>query len=142
MAIYYIDPINGDNRNSGLSKKEALADNKKLQLSPGDTVLFKRGTFIRGHMNNKSGSEGNPITYGAYGEGKKPVFCGSVDLMNESLWTEEEENIWVCTLSDEAGNIIYNNTNLFGTLRWQKEDLTEQGDFALQNGDKYVIFFK
>ena len=47
MAIYYIDIENGKNENDGLSEKTSVADYKKIDIKPGDTVLFKRGSFIR-----------------------------------------------------------------------------------------------
>lgn len=107
--IYYID-INDDY--------------KSLDLKAGDTVLFKRGTFIRDRLYNKSG-----VSYGAYGEGENPTFCGSVDLKN-GFWREKEKNIWKYTgeLETEACNFIFNE-KICGTLRWNKEELAEQGDF-------------
>ena len=129
MKTYYIDPVMGNNNNSGLSEALPLQDEKSINLQPGDTVLFKRGSFVRRKLNNKSGSNGKPITYGAYGEGEKPVFCGSVDLADAGLWQEEGKNIWVCDAvkGDEAGNFIFDAS--YGTLRWTKEELREQGDF-------------
>lgn len=131
MAIYYIDLLNGDNNNNGLSENQPLKDETGLILQPGDTVLFKRGGFRRGKLNNISGSEGKPIKYASYGVGEKPIFCGSVDLRCESFWAEEEPNIWVCTCleNDEAGNFVFNNSESYGTLRWTKSELAEQGDF-------------
>lgn len=99
-------------------------DYKNLDLKEGDTVLFKRGTFIRDRLYNKSG-----VSYGAYGEGENPTFCGSVDLKND-LWKETEKNIWkyMGELETEVCNFIFNN-EFCGTLRWEKEELCEQGDF-------------
>ena len=88
MATYYIDPVGGNCRFDGLSPEKPLKSNKKLQLKPGDKVLFKRGSFIRGYINNVFGEEGNPIYYGAYGEGPLPVFCGSTELASAELWEE------------------------------------------------------
>lgn len=131
MAIYYIDALNGNNNNDGLSEKTPLKDEKEIAMKPGDTVLFKRGSFIRDRLYNVCGEEGNPITYGAHGEGEKPVFCGSVSLDDEELWYEEKENIWVTEAieNDEVGNFVFNNSEFYGTLRWTKEELKEQGDF-------------
>lgn len=131
MAIYYIDSTNGSNENDGLSKGQPLLNDKSLRPLPGDKILFKRGSFIRGMLNNISGSEGMPVTYGAYGEGEPPVFCGSVDLTDAGLWHEEEKNIWSCDAvkNDEVGNFVFDNYEAYGTLRWTKDDLKEQGDF-------------
>ncbi|MBE7042205.1 MAG: hypothetical protein E7399_01750 [Ruminococcaceae bacterium] len=132
MATYYIDANNGSNTNDGLSEQTPLQNDRELALTlkPGDTVLFKRGTFIRDHLHNVCGEEGNPITYASYGEGEQPIFCGSVDLSDVSLWRQEEPNLWVCdSLELEAGNLVFNHGTHCGTLRWEKKDLCEQGDF-------------
>jgi len=122
--VYYIDFIKGKSDNNGLSEKHPLNDYKILDLKEGDTVLFKRGTFVRGKLCNKNG-----VTYGAYGEGENPTFCGSVNLKN-NLWIETDENIWMYTgqLETETCNFIFNGDKC-GTLRWTKEELKEQGDF-------------
>lgn len=131
MATYFVDVINGKTENDGLSEKTPVSDYERLDVKAGDTVLFKRGSFIRGRLNNKEGEPGKPITYAAYGEGEKPTFCGSVNVSDEKMWVEEDENIWVCSSKDveEAANFIFNKTDLCGTLRWTKEELKEQGDF-------------
>ena len=131
MAVYYIDAVNGKAENNALSENTPGLDYKKLNIKPGDTVLFKRGNFIRGKLCTMQGEEGKPVTYGAYGEGEMPVFCGSVQLCRPELWTEEEENIWVCDAvkNDEAANFVFNHGKTFGTLRWTKEELSDQGDF-------------
>ena len=131
MATYYIDPVGGNCRFDGLSPEKPLKSNKKLQLKPGDKVLFKRGSFIRGYINNVFGEEGNPIYYGAYGEGPLPVFCGSTEIASADLWEEVQKNIWVYskTPKDEPCNIIFDGGKSYGTLRWSMEELTEQGDY-------------
>ena len=131
MAVYYVDVLNGKPGNSGLSESMPLSDYSAVNIKPGDTILFKRGTFIRGRLNNISGENRKPVTYAAYGEGKDPVFCGSISLNDPSLWKQESENIWQC-LSDqigEAANFIFNRTHMCGTLRWSKNELVNQGDF-------------
>lgn len=91
MAVYYIDNVAGKAENDGKSPEFPLNTNIGLTVSPGDSVLFKRGSFIRGALNNVEGEEGNPITYGAYGEGENPIFCGSEDVSGENDWTETEK---------------------------------------------------
>ena len=131
MAIYYVDASDGSNDNSGLSEYEALKDDGEIILKPGDTVLYKRGTLIRGVMHNVGGEEGAPITYSAYGEGDAPTFSGSIDLGDADLWSEEEKNLWVYKgePDDEIGNFIFNGGSECGTLRWTKEECVCQGDF-------------
>ncbi|MBR6719301.1 MAG: hypothetical protein IKL74_00135 [Clostridia bacterium] len=72
MATYYIDLIEGKAENDGLSEKTPAKDIFSLGVKPGDTVLFKRGTFYRGNLDAVWGEKGNVITYGAYGKGKTP----------------------------------------------------------------------
>lgn len=129
MATYYIDASLGNNNNSGLSEEQALLSDADLKLKPGDTVRYKRGTVIRDIMHNVSGTEGKPITYAAYGEGEKPVFCGSQDLSNPDLWEKTEDNIWACNADDEICNFIFNGGESCGALKWSKNELCEQGDF-------------
>ena len=131
MSVYYVDNINGNENNDGLTEATAVVSEACLNISAGDSVLFKRGNFYRRKLENISGEVGKMITYGAYGEGEKPIFCGSVDLGCEEYWQEEDKNIWCCIIieNDEAGNIVYNNSQSYGTLRWTKEELCEQGDF-------------
>ena len=130
MSTYYIDTENGKDTNNGKSATTPAVSLDKIDVKPGDTVLFKRGTYIRGKLNNICGTEGKPITYGAYGEGKKPIFSGSLDVSCRSMWKEEKKNVWVCSeIADEAGNFVFDNGEKFGTLKWSQEELSEQGDF-------------
>ena len=131
MALYYIDATNGKDDNDGLSPDRPLSSNKNLKPAPGDSVLFKRGTFIRDSLYNIGGTVEQPITYGAYGEGELPIFCGSYDISSPEYWKEVEENIWeyIGSVNDETGNIVFNDAEHCGTLRWSVEELCEQGDF-------------
>ena len=128
---YYIDLINGTAAADGKSPENARKDYKDLDIKAGDKVLFKRGTFVREELIAVSGEEGNPVTYGAYGEGEKPVFCGSVNLGNAEYWVEIKENIWKCVadVPTEAGNFIFDEGKSYGTVRWSIEELCEQGDW-------------
>ena len=67
MAAYYIDPVGGSANAAGTSAAQPRLTHRDLNIQPGDTVLFKRGSLIRGALGNVQGTEGNPVTYGAYG---------------------------------------------------------------------------
>ena len=55
-------------------------------LQPGDSVLFRKGQTWREQLTvPSSGSSGNPITFGAYGSGDKPIISGS--SLASSGWT-------------------------------------------------------
>jgi len=131
MATYYIDWVNGLDTNDGLSEKTPKQFHNSIDLKPGDTVLFKRGNMLRNRLDAKSGTEEGRITYGAYGEGENPVFCGSEDVSSPDLWVEEEPNLWRYSgeITDEPCNIIYNNGAFCGKLCWEKQDMKEQGDW-------------
>lgn len=132
--IYYIDPIYGSPDADGLSMTNARREYTDLALVPGDTVLFRRGTLVRDSLYCRAGAPGRPITYGAYGEGENPIFCGSVDVSATEKWTEIRANVWQYTdvLSSEACNFIFDlpdGRRMGATLRWEEDFLCAQGDF-------------
>lgn len=131
MAVYYIDLIGGKENADGRGPQEARKHYEDLDIRPGDSVLFKRGTFVRAGLKTVNGEKGKAVTYGAYGEGNKPVFCGSVDLSNSAYWECVGENLWKCTreVPTEAGNFIFDHGKSCGALRWTREELSGQGDW-------------
>lgn len=128
---YYIDWANGLDSNDGLSENTPKKDHTTVTLKPGDTVLFKRGTMLRDRLEPTDGSEEGFITYGAYGEGPKPIICGSEDVSSPDNWVETEPNIWkyVGDITDDPCNIIFNHGESCGKLCWLKEDMHGQGDW-------------
>ena len=130
MAVYYIDPENGEPVNSGLRPEQPLNTNKNLYLMPGDSVLFKRGSLIRDSLWNVNGADDKPITYGAYGEGENPVFCGSWDVSRECDWKELSAHLWKCTRSFPTAvcNLVFNQS-FGGSMQWTVNELKEQGDW-------------
>ena len=128
---YYIDVHAGAPASDGLTPETARRDYRDLTLLPGDKVLFKRGSFIRDSLYRKPGTPEKYITYGAYGEGEAPVFCGSVDVSNPALWEEIAPHIWKCTakLSSEVCNFVFDGGRIGGTLRWEEEQLASPGDW-------------
>lgn len=56
---------------------ETITKVNSVSLDPNDKVLFNRGdTFVGQLTPTDSGTAGNPITYGAYGSGDRPIFNG------------------------------------------------------------------
>ena len=82
--VYYVDSINGNDNNSGLSQDKAFMSVEKvnsLSLKPGDAVLFKKGCIWTDTILNPKGS-GNaqhPITISSYGQGDKPIIKSMYD---------------------------------------------------------------
>lgn len=95
-AVYYVSAT-GDDRNDGTAPERAwqtLTRVNAADLKPGDTVLFRRGDAWRGQLQPRSGQEGAPITYAAYGEGAKPLFLGSVAMSRAEDWRPIGPNLW------------------------------------------------
>jgi hypothetical protein len=93
-TTYYISNV-GNDSNSGTdasSPWQTLNKLNSVSLSPGDNVLFRRGdTFYGSIIVSNSGSSGNPITYGAYGSGAKPIITGFTSITS---WNNLGGNIW------------------------------------------------
>ena len=131
MPIYYIDNVNGNDTFDGFSPESAKKDYLTIDVKPGDTLLFKCETIHRGMLKTVAGEEGEWVTYGAYGEGELPKFCGSTDVSDPADWVEIEENIWECrkAIPGEVGNFEFDINNCSATLRWTRDALAGQGDF-------------
>jgi predicted outer membrane repeat protein len=123
--------MGGNDSNSGLEPLKALKDYKSIKLSPGDTVLFKRGSMFRNGLDTSSGSEEGDITYGAYGEGEKPVFSGSVPIGGADAWVEEAPNVWRYkrAFPSEVCNLVFNEGETCGNMRWKLADIKVQGEW-------------
>ncbi len=94
---FFVSNLSGDDGWDGLSVKSAWRSLSKVnaaELRPGDKVLFQRGGLWRGTLVPRSGREGAPVTYGAYGEGARPLLLGSVSRRDPGDWHQEGDNIW------------------------------------------------
>ena len=116
-TVYYVSN-KGDDNNDGKTPDTAWATLQKVseaELNPGDYVLFERGGYFRGAMTAKDG-----VTYSAYGEGEKPVICGSTeDGADPSKWTEVAKNIWVyeTVFEKDIGTIVFNHGEAYA-VKW------------------------
>jgi hypothetical protein len=106
-ATYYVDATNGDDSNPGTSEPEpwkTIAKVNNSNFQPGDFILFKRGETWREQLTvPSSGSEGNPITFGGYGSGDKPIINGA-DLVVG--WKQHDTNIWKSSVSAKPEVIV------------------------------------
>ena len=131
MAVYYIDFFGGDDSLDGLSPENARKTQEGIELLAGDSILFLRGTAFRGMLKTVSGTEDEPIRYGAYGEGCEPIFCASSDLCDTRFWRlTDVENVWECTygINGDVGNFVLDG-ECNATFRWDEQELCRQGDF-------------
>ncbi len=106
---YYISSLNGDDNNNGTSPGTAWATIERVNkvipsLKPGNSVLFERGGIYYGSMSfwNVSGSENNPITFGAYGLGEMPMISGAKQVTG---WQQIDGNLWKANVPDRPDNI-------------------------------------
>lgn len=115
---------------SGLSAESAACSWRELTILPGDSILFARGSFFRDVLELPEGTAEAPLYIGAYGEGEKPVFCGSVQLAQPEKWKEIRENIWEYTdsLPSEPCNLIFED-GFCGILAWEEDDLVQSGQW-------------
>ena len=128
---YYIDPAAGNDANDGLTPARPLQTYSTREFVGGDTVLFKRGTIFRDVLHARCGNEQAPITYGAYGDGDKPAFLGSVSIGDPAHWVQERPSLWryTQTFPSEVCNLIFNGGQSCGNLRWQFADLCQPGEW-------------
>ncbi|HIA12061.1 MAG TPA: T9SS type A sorting domain-containing protein [Flavobacteriales bacterium] len=118
---------------------------------PGDSILFKRNESWREQLIvPSSGQAGNPITFGAYGNGKKPLFLGSIAKNNASDWTNLGANKWATT----GGSFPKLNWRSVGFLLMGQEvqgnvgtwvanevDLDQEGEFWWEAANERVILY-
>jgi len=125
--IYYIDHINGNDAFDGLSPEKARKSYTDIIVQAGDTVLFKRGSFYRDKLYAVK-----EVSYGAYGEGELPTFCGSTDVSDIKDWIPtDRKNVWKCKkkIPGDVGNIVFNEDECTACFRWEMTELSGQGDF-------------
>lgn len=145
---YYISSSEGKNSNKGTSISKPWESLKKVSrknFKPGDSILFKRGDVWRGQLIPKSsGSNGNYIYYGAYGEGDKPLFLGSASTGSFSDWKFQENNIWKTKVkkSKDVGNIILNSAADLVTKKASIDELVNNNDFYSKKNKLYYRYTK
>ena len=126
MTTYYIDNKSGNDALDGRSPQSARKNYTDLSLKKGDEVLFKRGSFYRDKLHALP-----YVSYGAYGDGEAPTFCGSTEVSGEKNWAlTERENVWKCKkqIPGDVGNMLLGD-GLYGTFRWELDELSADGDF-------------
>lgn len=137
-AVYKIEPAT------------PLDDVNALELSPGATVLFRRGGVWRGQLRVQSGIPGHPIRYGAFGEGPAPVIQPSLDATDADGWRHIGGELWRFDtgLPTDIGNIIVSAAEAPDAAAWRRgclfkrgsaSELLQDGDFTFDPGSGAVI---
>jgi len=138
---FHVDAERGNDAQDGLKPETAwrsLAKVNLAPLAPGDRLLFRRGHTWRGQLIPQSGDAGGVITYGAFGDGPKPVLLGSAAAGRAEDWQPAGEGIWATVkvrssqsipLSVDVGNIIFDHGKTTGVKKWSEAELRRDGDF-------------
>ncbi|MGI6337899.1 MAG: PKD domain-containing protein [Bacteroidales bacterium] len=148
---YYVK--NGGNDNmDGKSDATAWATIAKVNavsLSPGDTVLFRRGDTWREQTSliPQSGNSSGHIVYGAYGSGNKPRILGSKRENSTNDWINVGTNLWRNTdpyfvnSQGGVGNLIFNNEAIIGHKVYNSSDLNAQGKFYYNLTNQHLTLY-
>ncbi len=124
---YYIDSINGDDSNSGLSEKKAVKTIAGLKISdynPGTTFLFRNGGKYESvvYLNDVSGTKEKPIVISSYGDGEKAILyteeakevltfmdCSYITVSDIAITAPNGGGIWINTSTKESKGMILDN---------------------------------
>lgn len=88
-TTYYFSTLYGDDSRTAIEAQSNTSPWQSLGmlnqimnlLEPGDSVLFHRGEIFSGHLViTASGTVDQPIYFGAYGVGDKPIFTGFTEI--------------------------------------------------------------
>ncbi|MFC1558402.1 right-handed parallel beta-helix repeat-containing protein [candidate division KSB1 bacterium] len=141
-ASYYVDSMNGNDNNTGLEQTSAWKTINKvnsINISPGDSVLFKRGGIWREQLTvSSSGNSSGFITFSAYGMGNNPIIMGSNSIKgwveNNSKWTKDfskrPRGVWFI---NKTGDIIW------GAKRKSLDELINEYDWYWNSGILYIV---
>jgi hypothetical protein len=103
---YYVS-ASGNDSNNGTSTStpwKTIAKINSRTFLPGDYILFRRGDMWREELTPpSSGVAGNPITFGAYGSGAKPIINGA-DIITG--WASAGSNLWTHSQNTIVPNAI------------------------------------
>ena len=123
---YYIDSIDGNDANSGLTEAEAvksIAGLKDLVIGPGTHFLFRRGGEYECEVTlTCNGTKENPVVISAYGEGEKPLLytnnkteafrlfdCSYLTLSDLHIKAPNGGGIWIDTYNQTSVGIVIDN---------------------------------
>lgn len=141
-ATYYVDQTGGADSNDGLSIQSAWQTISKVNgttLMPGDNVLLKSGeSWNEALIVPSSGTYANPITFGSYGNGNKPLITG---LKTLSGWTSVGGGIYKasCTTCGSTLNMVTLNGVEQGMGRYPNANAANSGYLTIQSHTNTTI---
>jgi len=135
-TVYYVNTAadaGGDGTTQELTGEhcafKTIAQVNAASPAAGDSVLFNKGNTWRETLTvPTSGSDGLPITFGAYGTGVKPKILASIAKNSTGDWINESANLWYVNASKRIYNVIMDSENAVATMVANKVDLDAQGE--------------
>jgi hypothetical protein len=135
---YYVSN-SGNDSNFGTTPETAwktIFKVKRSTFAPGDSILFKRGdVWDKDLVIPSSGTAGNPIVVGAYGEGDDPMFYG---LKYQRNWESKGGNLYATYTP------LYNGLSLVGGEQKIGEakltDLDENHEWWASGWDSIYVY--
>ncbi|MBO5064849.1 MAG: hypothetical protein J6D06_01915 [Clostridia bacterium] len=143
---YYIDAVNGNDANSGLSEEDAVKTIGGLKLgniTAGTKFLFKNGGKYEctATLGSVSGTKDNPIVISSYGEGEKAVLytnaatevltlidCSYVTVCDIDITAPNGGGIWINTATKPSVGITIDNVYFYDMPNGK---VTSRDDFSL-----------
>ncbi len=134
-ATYYFSSGSGDDARTSAQAQSSSTPWKTIAklnaimstLKPGDAVMFKKGETFEGAITiTVSGANGQPITFGAYGSGNRPVISGFTTL---SGWSQVRTNVWEanCNVPSGSTNMVVMNDKQQAIGRYPNTNANNSG---------------
>jgi len=142
---YYIDAINGDDGNSGLSEADAVKTINGLKLgniTAGTKFLFKNGGRYEctATLGDVSGTKDNPIVISSYGDGERAVLytneatevlklidCSYVKVCDLDITAPNGGGIWINTVTKASEGITIDDVYFYDMPNGK---VTSRDDFS------------
>lgn len=147
---FFVDPVNGNDNNSGTSeltpwKTVSKVNGFDFNTSSGNIIVaFKRGGIWREQLTpaDHGTGENNRIIFTAYGSGRKPMILGSNSLIGSvNDWTDRGSNIWSQNLSTSPFYLIFEKNSTatnWGYRQSSVNSCNSDYDFYYNGGVLYI----
>lgn len=115
-ATYYVSSAGSDAADGSQANPwQTIAKVNASTLAAGDQVLFRRGDTFEGSLiPPSSGAAGNPIVFGAYGSGAKPIITGLTKIA-DATWKSIGNNLYEAPVVN--GGAMLNGFFMAGALK-------------------------
>ena len=118
-------------RDCRVTSEMSLDEVSRIDLAPGDRVLFQRGGVWRGTLRLKGGTAEKPVVYGAIGDGPAPMLTASFAASRPADWAPVGDGLWrlVPSVSPDVGAMWFDGEKSVGFKKDSREDVRNDLDF-------------